>query len=421
MVVMDINIRKFFTQKIEFSYKLLTYLIALVVVINVVITGENEFSVLSEQFIRGHIFLPEAVGDAVLYNGKYFWHLGPLPAMLLTPLSLITLPVLGFPMPQGILNIILVIGIVYLSYKISLKYNFDKKSGVWMAIAVVFASVFFLSTLLPWSWHFSQTITFFLGLLALYNYTGSRNYLLIGVCHALMFMTRFTAGLGILFYFLATIFSKTPLREKLRRCLLMVLPIVLAGVVLLWYNYARFENVFDNGYTTSNNWVPSSNTFRYEMLKYGLFNVKNIPTNVYYYFFNVPSPVLETSQGYYRQIFKTDTSMIVHLVFPYIKVTTPGVSFFVVSPIFLLIFRNKFKSKDSKIAAVTGGVILILLLMYYWTGWTQVGPRYTIDLLPFLFILLIESFREKKVTLWQKFVISFSSLFNIYLFLSLVS
>lgn len=412
-------VKKLSLPKIEFSYLLLVLLVLITISLNIKITGENEFSVLSEQFLKGHLYLPNAVGDAVLFKGRYFWHLGPLPAIMLVPLSFPTLGILSQPMPQGVVNIFLVAGILYLAYKISIRYGFAKNSSVWLALALVFASVFFLSALLPWSWHFSQTITFFLGLLALYEYSKKKNVFLIGLCHTLMFMTRFTAGFGIVFYLLLTATSSAALKERVKKCLLMIMPIFLAGGFLLWYNYARFENLFDNGYTNSNNWVQSSDTFRYERLKYGLFNVKNIPTNFYYYFLSVPSPVLEKSAGFYREIFETSTSMIIHLVPPYVKVSSPGVSFFVVSPIFLLMFRNRLKSKNSKYAAATAGFILLFLLTYYWTGWTQIGPRYMIDLLPFLFILLLESFDEKRITFRQKLIITISALFNVFLFFSL--
>ncbi|MFH1899471.1 MAG: hypothetical protein ABIJ82_03355 [Patescibacteria group bacterium] len=415
------HVKKLSLPKIEFSYLLLVLLALITISLNIKIIGENEFSVLSEQFLKGRLYLPNAVGDAVLFKGRYFWHLGPFPALMLVPLSFLTLGISTQPMPQGIANIFLIAGILYLVYKISVRYGFAKNSSRWLALAVVFASVFFLSALLPWSWHFSQTVTFFLGLLALYEYIGRKNIFLIGLYHALMFMTRFTSGFGIIFYLLATVTSCATLKEKVKKCLLMILPILLAGVFLLWYNYARFENLFDSGYTTSNNWVRSSDTFRYEMLKYGLFNVKNIPTNIYYYFLSVPSPVFEKSTGFYREIFKTNTSTIIHLVKPYVKVSSPGVSFFVISPIFLLMFRNRLKSKNSKYAAATSGFILLFLLTYYWTGWTQIGPRYMIDLLPFLLILLLESFDKKKITSRQKLIITVSALFNIFLFFSLFS
>jgi hypothetical protein len=403
------------------EYLVLVFALLLSFSVNMVVRGENQFSLLSKQFLEGKLYLPGVVGDAVLYEGRYYWPLGPFPALLTLPFSLFTLPLFSVPMPHGILNFLMVLAILFLITRISLKFGFSKDGGLWVSTAVVFASVFIVSALMPWSWYFSQTIAFLFGLLALDEYAGKNRVFLIGLYHSFMFMTRFTSGFGILFYVLSTFLSKHTIKKKLHRLVLMSIPVVFAGVLLLSYNYARFHNAFDNGYTTANNWETNYNFFSYESINYGLFSLMNIPTNLYYYFINVPAPVLETVEGFKRNIFKTEESMIVHLVPPYIKVNSPGVSFFVVSPIFLLIFKNKLKSKNSRLALITSGFILIFLLTYYWTGWTQVGPRYMIDLLPFLLILFLESFDLKKISLKQKIIISMSALFNVYLFFSVYS
>jgi hypothetical protein len=404
---------------LRFSYFLIFALFLLALATNIHISGENQFSTLSQQFLKGRLYLPNVVGDAVLFNGKYYWHLGPFPAFALIPLSAVTLSIFSSPMPQGIVNFFLVIFSFLLINDISIKSGFDKESSLWLSIGIIFSSVFSLSVFLPWSWHFSQTITFFFGLLSLREYMGKKNTFLIGLYHSFIFMTRVTAAFGILFYILDIVFSNLNKKAKIRKLLVMFIPLILSGILLLSYNYVRFQNVFDNGYKSSNNWVSDYDNFTYELKHYGLFSIKNIPTNLYYYFFNIPSPVLEKVDGYNRKLFKMDPTMIVHLTYPYIKVSPPGVGFFVVSPIFLLMFRNKLKTKNSKFAAITSVFILVFLLTYYWTGWTQIGPRYMIDLLPFLVILLIESYNIRKVTLGQRILISLSAFLNVFLFFSL--
>jgi hypothetical protein len=408
-------------EKLHFSHFLIFILFLLALTTNIAISGENQFSILSQQFLKGSLYLPDVVGDAVLFKGKYYWHLGPFPAFALVPFSAITLSIFSSPMSQGVVNFLLVFFSFLLIRDISIKFGFYKDSSLWLSIGVIFSSVFSLSVFLPWSWHFSQTITFFLGLLSLREYMGKKNTFLIGLYHSFILMTRVTAAFGILFYILDIVFSGLNKKLKVRKLFIMAIPLILSGIILLSYNYTRFQDAFDNGYKNSNNWREDSDSFTYEMRHYGLFSVKNIPTNLYYYFFNIPSPVLETVEGYERKLFKADPAMIIHLTFPYIKVSPPGVGFFVVSPIFLLMFRNKLKTKNSKFAAITSLFILIFLLTYYWTGWTQIGPRYMIDLLPFLVILLMESYQNRKVPLGQKILISSSAFFNVFLFFSLFS
>src|SRR3972149_5071202 len=98
-----------------FPYILLAVLVLITATLNMSIIAENEFSVLSEQFLKGRLYLPSPVGDAVLYKGSYFWHLGPFPALLLVPFSFFTLGIYAQPLPQGLANIVFIGGALYLA------------------------------------------------------------------------------------------------------------------------------------------------------------------------------------------------------------------------------------------------------------------------------------------------------------------
>lgn len=401
------------------------YLFIVSIFCNLGIAMDNTFSVLAKQVTHGNLNLPQKEMDTVAYKNNYYWPLGPFPAILLIPFTLITSIFSDLLVPHAFINIPSVIGILILCYRISRYYKFDRKDSFWIALAMVFSTVFFLSAILPWSWNICHSITFLLGLIALYYFLKDgitdRSSLIIGICHGFMLMTRFTAGLGIAFYLGSLFLSAETVRRKLKKSALLISPLLLSGFILLGYNYLRFDNALDNGYTTANNWYPHQEIFRYELNHYGLFKLENIPTNLYYYFINIPSPKLEHVDGFMRYISIYKTDKILHLVPPYIKVDPPGVSLFVVSPILLLIFRNRLRTRTSKLALLTSLLILAFLLPYYWTGWRQVGPRYVIDLLPFLFVLFLESYKITKLTFIQKTVITLSAYFNLLLFLLMVS
>ena len=287
---------------------------------------------------------------------------------------------------------------------------------MWISLALIFGSIFIVSAYAPWTWYFSHTVCFLLGLLSINEFLSHRRPFLLGFFHSMMFLTRVTAGFGFIFYLINFIFSKEELKKKIKNIIYLIIPIIFSGFILLYYNYIRFDNPFNNGYKMSDNWVENYQNQKYELINYGLFKVGNIPTNIYYYFFSIPSPVLERIENFDRGLYKSDRSLIFHLKPPYIKVSPPGVSFFVVSPIFLLIFKNKMKNKYSIYSVITSLVILFILLTYYWVGWTQVGPRYMIDLLPFIFIVFLDTLSDRPVPMKYKVVILFSVLFNTYLF-----
>ena len=146
-------------------------------------------------------------------------------------------------------------------------------------------------------------------------------------------------------------------------------------------------------------------------MKYGLFSIKYLATNFYYYFIKTVDPILmDFSSGLkYPYLLKA----------PFIRVGYPGVSFFVTSPIFLYIFKNNFKQKFIRLLLLPIVTITLIYLSFYWPGWVQIGPRYLLDVLPFIFIILLYSFEGRKLNPTQKIIIYISSLFNFYLFLSL--
>jgi len=209
------------------------------------------------------------------------------------------------------------------------------------------------------------------------------------------------------FYLLSILFEKTQtFKKRLKNLFILFFAPSLAIVFLLLYNYARFENPLNSGYTLTNNWNYTEEQ-RFELTNYGLFNFKNIPSNFYYYFLNGLDPVL-LNRGY-KFILKP----------PFVKAGFPGTSFFVVSPIFLYVFKLREKSKENIFYIISIIITLLILLTYYWPGWLQLGPRYTLDFLPMLYILLLASFKDKKVSNIAKILIFFSAFLNIYLYSSL--
>lgn len=370
--------------------------------------GEQQFSFLAHSFLHGKTYFLERPGtweDVVSYNGYYYWHMGPFPAVLLMPFVYI-FSLLNTFFFQGYLQFFITLGIFYLCFKIAGKIGFKSWDSLFLAFAFCFASVYQLIAFLPWSWYFVQAITVVLVLLAIFEYLGKRRYWLIGILFALILMSRFTAGIGILFFIAGILINKKyALKDKFRYVIILLIPSIIAGLLLLGYNHVRFGNIFENGYLLSNNATMTS-AQRYEMLNYGLFQLRNIPTNIYYYFIKTLDPVLVNFKSLWGNTYVLRP--------PFVKVSYPGTSFFVVSPIFLYIFRTRIKEKVVKLSIIPSLVILFFLLTYYWPGWRQVGPRYMLDLMPFLYIILLYSFKNFKLSLFAKIIIFVSAILNLY-------
>jgi hypothetical protein len=379
---------------------------------NVIFTNEQQYVYLAKSFLQGKVYFTQLPGtweDVVLYKGKYYWHQGPFPAIALMPFVFVAQLFHVF-FYQGYLQFFLTLGIFYLCYWLAKYYKYSREDGLFLAFAFCFASVYQIVSMVSWVWYFVQAITVLLLFLALYEYFTKRRYVVIGLLYAAVFASRFTAGLTIIFFLLALLKEKKPSIKKVAALSQLVVPLFLCGLLLLSYNYVRFGDVFNNGYMMNNNMFSESRG-SYERDNHGLFKISNIPTNIYYYFIKTLDPVLIPVQTLWGNTYILEA--------PYVTVKYPGTSFFVVSPVFLYMFRNKLKSQVSRYALVAVIAVLIPLMLYYWPGWWQVGPRYLLDLLPFGYVLLLEGFEKRKLSRGVKILICISTLFDLYL-LSLV-
>jgi len=266
--------------------------------------------------------------------------------------------------------------------------------------------------MISWSWYFSHTIAVFFTLLALYEFKTTKRYFLIGLYMGLVFLTRYTAGFTTLFFILTLLLDKDIRKQdKIRRMSLLLIPILFSGMVLLALNYARFGDFFNNGYMLVNN-VLLTEDQRFELLNYGLFQIRNIPTNLYYYFIKSLDPVLVDHFSYFGNTYILEA--------PYIKVSSPGTSFFIASPVFLYLFVKRKLSKEVRVALIPIALTLLTLLAYFYPGWRQVGPRYTIDFLPLLMLVLFESFENRKLPNFARGLILLSAFINLHLLLTVI-
>lgn len=399
----------------SFFLKLLLLFFAIAtLLLNINNVYEQQFSFLANSFLHGKLYFLEQPGvwlDSVLYKGHVYWPLGPAPAILLMPFVAV-FNIFGMMFYQGYIQLILTFLIFCMAVWLAKKYKYSRQDSIWLAFAFCYASVYMMVALVSWGWYFVQAVTVAALFLSIVEWHTKKRYWLIGLCYAVIAASRFTAVFGLLFFIGDLILSRKKLgKERLVKNLLQLLiPVVIAGVGLLWYNYARFEDPLDNGYMTTNNWtIPAER--RFEQINYGLFNIKNVPSNVYFYFIKTLDPVRVEHYGDFGQTFVLKP--------PYITIKYPGTSLFVASPIFLYVFFVLRRKKMNRVIALSLLVVIVVLLFlmpYYWTGWRQIGPRYTLDFLPFLYLILLHSFEKRRLTTTAKVLIACSAILNFYLF-----
>ncbi len=350
----------------------LTYLIPFLFILflfgNVNVNSEQQFVQLAESFLKGSLsFVKVAkISDTVFFANHYFWPLGPFPAVILLPFVVVFKSFLqGYiEFPLNILNF-------YLVYKIARKFKVEHQKSLFLAVFFIFGSIYAPLGAIPGSWYFSQVVACSLILLAIYEFLGTRRFLLIGICIALAVATRMTTIFSSVFFLYYLV--KKPI--DFTRIIKFTLPIAIIVLILGIYNQARFSNPLESGYNLQ--LIPKDAQIRRAA---GLFSPKHIPGNLFYMLLKGPEPILSNDSHI--------------LVPPYISFDSYGLSIFFLSPILFLIFVANYKKELVKVSAFTVLIISIPVITYYGIGQKQVGYRYALDFLPFLTLIVIDTAKK---------------------------
>ncbi len=355
----------------------------------------------ADAFIHGQLnyrILPPSLIDSVEIDGKFYWPLGPFSALILMPLVAIFGPHLII---QNLVQIILNLLVFFFCYSLAKKWRYNTNDSLWLAFAFTLCSAYVGNVYTPTVWPFSSVVTVVLLFLTINEYLNKQRFWLLGIFIGAVLATRFTAGLIIILISGDVILDKTIiLRNKIKKLAALMVPIFISGLLLLLFNWQAYGHPLDNGYMKTITWPAGENTRK----EHGLFNPALIPNNLYYFFLVAPTPTLDPHT--------------LKLVPPYIK-HTYAENFFLLSPIFLIIFFNvKLKNRFFKLTVLTCLLILTTLLTYYSANYYEFGPRYLTDLLPLVYLLLLESFPNYQLQFRHRLIIAASGIFNLYLFLT---
>lgn len=360
---------------------------------NFATNGEQQFIYQAQAFLDGHLNILDMPGtwhDMTLVDGKYYWPIGPFPAVPLLPFVMI----FGYSFMQGYLHFFITAGICAFAYFLARKFEYSKRNAAWLAFAYCFASVTFNIIFISWSWYYAQAVTVFLLMWSLFEFYHKQRWWLIGILMAAVLASRLGVAICSLFFVLQILWSRNIPKEKIKNLALLLIPILGSFVLLSVANYLRFGDIMDNGYATQI--VGGIDGVKLEI--YGLFSADNFLTNIFFYFFQIPYflPWRQATTDYitYPEVFYAN--------------------FFIISPLFLWVFvaiKKSWRKKEVWMPLVGCSVTLILLMFYYASG-MRLGPRYMADILPLLFLVLLVTFHKRKLFFPHKLLIVGSAIFN---------
>ncbi len=351
---------------------------------------EQQYVRLAESFLSGKLHLlvelPEHLHDAALYGGRYYWPLGPFPAVLLMPFVLVCRWI-GVEFYQAYASLPLSLWTSWLIFRLASKCGRSKLESAWLALAFCGASSYPSVAAISMSWPFAQVVAIHLLFLALHEWLGHQRWLVIGLLLGLTAATRLSAGLNIGLFAAAALMTEPQARKK--ALLSLTLGFVMPIALLALYNFARFDSVLETGYGLQ---LPGPGDFPSTSLA-------NVLPHLRLFLFGPPA--------------LSDK-------FPFVITQAIGMSVFLLSP--WLCYLGSLKlDRCSFVALLNCLVVLVAVLAWRSNGQFQLGYRFSLDFLPVvIFLLARNGFHGGPVPVGFKLLTVLGFAFTLYFFSSFI-
>ncbi len=240
---------------------------------------------------------------------------------------------------------------------------------LWLTALLGVGSVYYFCAVVGQVWFTALIIAVTLSIGYVWASVGARRPVLAGVCVALGFATRPPWVVLPLFLFeavraaggLSGVRTPSGRRALIVSLLRFAAPILIGGVVLAAYNYARFRNFFEFGHR----FMPVQ--WQERMFRFGLFNYHFLSRNLAAALLLLPR-------------------IMTH--FPYVKVSQHGLSLLVTSPNLAYTVMPQEPSPLKRPLWLTVAAVAIPDLLYQSTGYVQWGYRYSLDFMVYFVVLL---------------------------------
>ncbi len=346
-----------------------------------------QYVYLAYSFLQGKtnlLVLPESTYDLIFFEGKWFVPGGVTPALLLLPF----VAIFGKTFSDVLFGVF--IGALNVAMMYSLLGRLVEKSSIrfWLTFLFAFGTVHWWLASMGSVWFNAQLVALLFMILFVRDAIQNKPWL-AGLWLGLAFLSRPPTIFSALFYLLIILSQERTIQPILKKLIPFGLMLVGSMAVMLTYNQLRFGNPMDFGY----GYVTGSNALVKTFALSGGFNTKYMPCNIYVSLLGIPNinlPLLPSVNEVcpYLEPISHDFGKLSKFFNPL------GMSIFLTTPAFFLIFRAKLR--DDLVLPAWAGIIGILLplWMYHATGWVQFGYRYSIDFMVFLFILLSRAIKQ---------------------------
>lgn len=327
-------------------------------------TAFNHYVRLTDAFLDGRLYLLNAPDylELAREGDKAFVMEPPGPTLFLLP----WVAIWGLSTNQAIVTMIVGAGAVGLFWVAATQLGWSLRFKVALTLLVALGTNFWWAATEGSVWTMGHVSGVFFLMAALVETTGKNRPWLVGLLVGLAGLSRLTTFLTFPFFAYTVARGIEDRRQILKRLVVFGLPFLAMGFLYLLFNYGQYGS-FALGYYRGeylSGWWYSE----------GLFDISYIPRHINAILFDPPK--------YFDQ-------------FPFFKPSAMGMGLFFTTPALLYMFRARLK-EGLALAALIGLLLTsIPILTVAVTGFAQFGYRFSLDLLPFMIILVASGMRHR--------------------------
>lgn len=360
-------------------------------------SGENNaYLLFSESLLKGNITLPamDNYHDMIEYNGKYYLPYPPLPSVLLAPLVAIW----GVKVNTVLIALLFSCLNIFIFYKILIRLKVDQSVFPWLITGTFFGTGYWF--VLFTSHHvysFAHLVSFSLQLLVINEILGKRRWAIVGLLIGCSFLTRQFTFIYIIYAlgYMLWVHYKGEQKIKAKQVMALCGTLGLFVFIYLLYNYIRFDNPFDAGYSH----IVYNGVLKNRIAAHGVFSAD-------YFLFNFYSLFIK---GFNIEF---EGSGLMNIK----DVDLWGTSLLAASPFVIASVKAGLPRIVSIAMWVTIFLIITGTLFYHNNGYQQVNTmRFTMDFLPLLMILTALGLRHTPTWIYKS-LITYAVILNLLSF-----
>lgn len=345
---------------------------------------------LADAFLHGRLDVANGAElpwlDWAFYQGKYYVLEPPMMALVVLPGVLL----FGLDLNQTLVSVVIGALAVAVVYRLMRALTDEISVQVWMTLLLGFGTIFWWNAVNGGIWYFAHALSVLFLFLAVYETLVHKRPFMAGLFVGAAYLARLPTILALPFFVImfsdlwwrpAPEAAATPLwkRVDLKPLLQLGSGVAIFLVASLVYNYLRFDDPLNTGYSVWADYTMQTDSGLRNLLGDGLFDLSYVSRNIPLVFQAVP-------------VFPSDA--------PYVYSSMSGMAIWATTPAFLYALfagmRNRALVTGSAIAlAVTVAVLLFSARGLSWFGLTYT-PDYNFQLrlseLDFLYDLSVFPF-----------------------------